>query len=84
MVAAFHLEKIGVKLTKMSKEQADYIGVPLAGPTSRTTTATETRTASQACQDKPGAERLRAFSSPAPPRPGAFRPRPDRIAFRLA
>jgi adenosylhomocysteinase len=32
MVAAFHLEKIGVKLTKMSKEQADYIGVPEQGP----------------------------------------------------
>ena len=32
MVAMFHLEKIGVKLTKMSKEQADYIGVPEKGP----------------------------------------------------
>jgi adenosylhomocysteinase len=32
MVAAFHLEKIGVKLTKMTKEQADYIGVPEQGP----------------------------------------------------
>ena len=32
MVAAFHLEKIGVKLTRMSKEQADYIGVPEQGP----------------------------------------------------
>jgi len=31
-VARLHLEKIGVKLTKMSKEQADYIGVPLDGP----------------------------------------------------
>jgi adenosylhomocysteinase len=31
-VARLHLEKIGVKLTKMSKEQADYIGVPLEGP----------------------------------------------------
>ncbi|QIB34353.1 adenosylhomocysteinase [Ancylobacter pratisalsi] len=31
-VAALHLEKLGVKLTKMSKEQADYIGVPVAGP----------------------------------------------------
>jgi adenosylhomocysteinase len=32
MVASFHLEKIGVKLTKMSKDQADYIGVPEQGP----------------------------------------------------
>ena len=31
-VARLHLEKIGVKLTKMTKEQADYIGVPLEGP----------------------------------------------------
>ncbi|MBI4687378.1 MAG: adenosylhomocysteinase [Nitrospirae bacterium] len=31
-VARLHLEKIGVRLTKMSKEQADYIGVPLEGP----------------------------------------------------
>jgi len=31
-VARLHLEKIGVKLTKMSKEQADYIGVEQEGP----------------------------------------------------
>ncbi|HXK49056.1 MAG TPA: adenosylhomocysteinase [Clostridiales bacterium] len=31
-VARLHLEKIGVKLTKMTKDQADYIGVPLEGP----------------------------------------------------
>ena len=31
-VARLHLEKIGVKLTEMSKEQADYIGVPQEGP----------------------------------------------------
>jgi len=31
-VATLHLEKLGVKLTKLSKEQADYIGVPAAGP----------------------------------------------------
>ena len=31
-VARLHLNKIGVKLTKMSKEQADYIGVDLEGP----------------------------------------------------
>ena len=31
-VARLHLDKIGVKLTKMSKEQADYIGVPEGGP----------------------------------------------------
>ena len=31
-VARLHLEKIGVKLTKLTKEQADYIGVPVEGP----------------------------------------------------
>ncbi|AGH96965.1 adenosylhomocysteinase [Micavibrio aeruginosavorus] len=31
-VAALHLEKLGVKLTKLTKAQADYIGVPEAGP----------------------------------------------------
>ncbi|MEQ8964774.1 MAG: adenosylhomocysteinase [Azospirillaceae bacterium] len=31
-VAALHLKKLGVKLTHMSKEQAEYIGVPENGP----------------------------------------------------
>ena len=31
-VAALHLEKLGVKLTKLSQRQADYIGVPAEGP----------------------------------------------------
>jgi len=31
-VAALHLEKIGVKLTKLSAQQADYIGVAQKGP----------------------------------------------------
>ena len=31
-VARLHLGKIGVKLTRLSKEQADYIGVPIEGP----------------------------------------------------
>jgi len=31
-VARLHLEKIGVKLTKLTPEQADYIGVPVEGP----------------------------------------------------
>lgn len=31
-VARLHLEKIGVKLTVLSDEQADYIGVPKEGP----------------------------------------------------
>jgi adenosylhomocysteinase len=31
-VARLHLEKIGVKLTTLTKPQADYIGVPVEGP----------------------------------------------------
>jgi S-adenosyl-L-homocysteine hydrolase-like protein len=30
--ARLHLEKIGVKLTKLSKKQADYLGVSVDGP----------------------------------------------------
>lgn len=31
-VARLHLEKVGVKLTQLTKEQADYLGVPVEGP----------------------------------------------------
>jgi adenosylhomocysteinase len=31
-VARLHLQKIGVKLTTLSKAQADYLGVPVEGP----------------------------------------------------
>ncbi len=31
-VARLHLEKIGVKLTTLSRQQADYLGVPVEGP----------------------------------------------------
>ena len=31
-VARLHLENLGVKLTKLTREQADYIGVPVEGP----------------------------------------------------
>jgi len=31
-VAALHLAKVGAELSKMSEKQADYIGVPVAGP----------------------------------------------------
>jgi len=32
MVAAMHLKKIGVQLTRLTQEQADYIGVSVDGP----------------------------------------------------
>jgi adenosylhomocysteinase len=32
MVARLHLKKIGVHLTTLTREQADYIGVPVEGP----------------------------------------------------
>jgi len=31
-VARLHLEKIGVKLTRLTQEQADYLGIPTDGP----------------------------------------------------
>uniref|UniRef100_A0A1I7YX57 Adenosylhomocysteinase n=1 Tax=Steinernema glaseri TaxID=37863 RepID=A0A1I7YX57_9BILA len=31
-VASLHLEKLGVKLTKLTKEQSEYLGVPQNGP----------------------------------------------------
>lgn len=31
-VARLHLEQLGVKLTKLSQEQADYLGIPVDGP----------------------------------------------------
>ena len=31
-VARLHLEQIGAKLTKLTPQQAKYIGVPIAGP----------------------------------------------------
>ncbi len=31
-VARLHLDKLGAKLTQLTRKQADYIGVPLAGP----------------------------------------------------
>jgi adenosylhomocysteinase len=31
-VARLHLDKLGVRLTRLSQEQADYIGVPVDGP----------------------------------------------------
>ncbi|MFL2533960.1 MAG: adenosylhomocysteinase [Alphaproteobacteria bacterium] len=32
MVAMFHLEKVGAKLTQMSKDQSDYLGIENQGP----------------------------------------------------
>lgn len=31
-VARLHLDHLGVKLTELTKDQADYIGVPVEGP----------------------------------------------------
>ena len=31
-VARLHLEKLGVNLTKLSKDQSDYLGIPVGGP----------------------------------------------------
>ena len=42
-VARLHLDKIGVKLTKLSEKQSTYIGVPAKDRSSRTTTGIEGR-----------------------------------------
>jgi adenosylhomocysteinase len=31
-VARLHLDKLGVKLTKLTKQQAEYLGIPVDGP----------------------------------------------------
>ena len=31
-IVPMHLERIGLRLTKLTKEQADYLGVPPEGP----------------------------------------------------
>jgi adenosylhomocysteinase len=31
-VARLHLDALGVKLTELSQDQADYLGVPASGP----------------------------------------------------
>lgn len=31
-VAALHLDHLGVKLTKLTLEQAEYLGIPQGGP----------------------------------------------------
>ena len=31
-VARLHLDKLGVKLTKLTEEQSEYLGVPVEGP----------------------------------------------------
>jgi adenosylhomocysteinase len=31
-VARLHLDQIGVRLTTLTKKQAEYIGVPVSGP----------------------------------------------------
>ena len=31
-VARLHLDKLGVKLSKLTQEQADYLGIPIEGP----------------------------------------------------
>ena len=31
-VASLHLDKLGVKLTKLTTAQAEYLGVPVKGP----------------------------------------------------
>jgi len=60
-VARLHLDHLGVKLTKLTKDQADYIGVPSRDRTSRSTIGTSAsgfgfeadRTARQFARSRP-------------------------------
>ena len=65
-VARLHLEKIGVKLTKLTKKQADYLGVPVDGPYKAELRPRRRRRRSRG-------RRRRAFAAPGacPPRPAA-------------
>ncbi len=36
-VARLHLSQLGVKLTVLTQEQADYLGVPIEGPPTEST-----------------------------------------------
>merc|ERR1712078_99479 len=45
-VARLHLPAMGAKLTVLSKEQSDYVDIPINGPSSRTRTATKRRVGS--------------------------------------
>ncbi len=40
-VARLHLDKLGVKLTKLTAKQADYLGMPAEGPYKPDTTGTK-------------------------------------------
>ena len=40
-VARLHLDALGVELTTLTQEQADYLGVPVGAPSRATTTGTE-------------------------------------------
>merc|ERR1712138_178685 len=42
-VASLHLPALGASLTKLSKDQADYIGVKIEGPSNQTPTGTKHR-----------------------------------------
>jgi len=44
-VARLHLDALGVKLTELRPDQAEYIGVPVEARTSRITTGTSPLTA---------------------------------------
>ena len=77
-VARLHLDKLGVKLTKLTEEQADYLGVPSRARTSPTTTATRApEVRGPRCGARPGgagAHRMdRASDAGAALHPGALR-----------
>ncbi|BCB80854.1 hypothetical protein Pflav_072640 [Phytohabitans flavus] len=55
-VARLHLDALGVRLTTLTKKQAEYLGVDIEGPTRPSTTATDPTLS------RPGPHRTRAAS----------------------
>ncbi len=75
-VAMLHLEKIGVKLSKLSEKQATYIGVSRPARSSRSTTATKQRR-----DDRHDSRSSTENAAPAPLGRGPFSLRPS--VYRL-
>ena len=51
-VARLHLEQLGVQLTVLTEEQADYLGVPVEARTSQSITATRIGAITRFCGDQ--------------------------------
>ena len=74
-VARLHLDALGVRLTELTEEQADYLGVPATGRTSPSTTATERARRDPGTPVVPGSRRASGRARPLPTMRGPRRRR---------